>query len=278
VVESTTQHYGWTKPEVTKSGATWGGFLNTNLDSIDALVFANQQGLVPIGAVTMFAGGVAPANWLICDGRSLSIAAPYDQLFAILQYAFGGSGPNFNLPNLVQKFPLGVGPNNALGSSGGTFSYTIATANLPPHAHPITDVAHGHGVNQWAHGHTIVTGNHAHSIVTGGHSHSISTGSHSHGGVTVPGGVFSLGQAGYTTQTGRTDTAGDLGGSASFVGNLGGNTDTAGNLGGYTDTPTSAISIQVSGTGLSTTQNVGSGAAITITPPFVAINFIVRYQ
>ena len=109
MVESTTLNYHWTKPELQKSPTTWGKFLNDDLDAIDGLVFANQQAIVPIGTVTMFAGPAAPANWLICDGRSLSTAAPYDKLFAVLQYAFGGSGAQFALPNLQSVFPLGAG-------------------------------------------------------------------------------------------------------------------------------------------------------------------------
>ena len=42
MVEQTTQHYNWTKPEITKSASTWGGFLNADLDAIDAQVFTNQ--------------------------------------------------------------------------------------------------------------------------------------------------------------------------------------------------------------------------------------------
>src|SRR4029077_2759296 len=173
MVETVTAHYGWVKPEIAHSPSTWGGFLNTDLDSIDGLVFANQQGLVPIGAIQMFAGATAPANWLICDGRSLTTAAPYDKLFAVLGYAYGGSGANFNLPNLQQKFPLGANPSNTLGTYGGTFNYSITIGNLPSHAHPITDVAHGHVVNQWAHAHVIATGGHSHGIVTGSHTHGL---------------------------------------------------------------------------------------------------------
>ena len=150
MAETLSPNYGWTKPDPGASANTWGATLNATTDKIDTQVYVNQQGMSPIGAVTMFAGATAPTNWLICDGRSLSTAAPYDKLFAVLQYAFGGSGANFSLPNLVQNFPLGAGPN-PVGTNGGAFAVTLATANLPAHAHSITDVAHNHGVNQWAH-------------------------------------------------------------------------------------------------------------------------------
>ena len=272
MVESTTKNYGWTKPEVTKSSSTWGGFLNTDLDSIDALVFANQQGVVPIGggaSMTMFGEHAAPANWLLCQGQTLDygVTPAYQGLFNVIGRAFNTAltGTQFALPNLTQRLPLGAG-TTALGVAGGGAGIALATANLPPHAHPITDVAHSHGVNQWSHAHAIATGSHSHAIHTGGHSHTLTQ---SVGlSYTVPGGA---GSQGVTANAGPINT--------SAVGDLGGNTDTAGNLGGNTDTQGSAISIQASGTNLSTTQNTGSGAAVAVPlPPFLAINFIIRYQ
>lgn len=267
MAETLTANYSWTKPDPGASANTWGATLNADLDKIDAQVFANQTainaGQVPIGSISMFGGATPPANWLMCDGSSLSTAAPYDKLFAVLQYAYGGSGANFSLPKLQGVFPMGAGPSNALGSVGGTFSYTLDVAHLPSHAHPITDKTHSHGVNQWAHNHSISTGAHNHSISTGGHSHSLSA------QVLTPnaGGNATAGAGwAFTSQT------------AAAVGDLGGSTSTAGNLGGNTDTQTSGISIQASGTGLSTTNAAGSGAAMSIIPSYVAINFIIRYQ
>src|SRR4029077_3105365 len=188
--------------------------------------YANQQGLVPISVVELVARATLPANWLFCDGRSLTSGATYDKLFAVVGYAYGGSGANFNLPNLQQKFPFGANPSNTLGTYGGTFNYSITIGNLPSHAHPITDVAHGHVVNQWAHAHVIATGGHSHGIVTGSHTHRLTQAvrlsyntSRAAGAQTGDSGAGPI----------RTDTAG----------NLGGNTDTAGNLGGNTDTQTS---------------------------------------
>ena len=305
MVETTTKNYGWVKPEITKSPSTWGGFLNNDLDAIDALVFANQQGVVPIGSITMFAGATAPANWLLCQGQQIDTTV-YANLFAVIGNTYGGVGAqgNFLLPNLGAQFPIGVGTNKqgvgtGLGQTGGNFLNGLTVANLPPHAHPIVDVAHNHTVNQspHAHGITDVAHNHgvnqwahAHAIATGGHSHAIHTGSHSH---TVPN------AATFTAGAGLASGAGALLGNqtTSTAGDLGGNTDAAGNLGGNTDTQTSAISLAASGTnlagtaainanvslaasgtGLSTTQNTGSGAGFDVIPPFVCLNFIIRYQ
>ena len=38
------------------------------------------------------------------------------------------------------------------------------------------------------------------------------------------------------------------------------------------------VSLNASGTGLSTTQNAGGGASHNNLPPFLGVNFIVKYQ
>jgi microcystin-dependent protein len=265
VAETLTANYGWTKPDPGASANTWGATLNATTDKIDAQVFVNQQaiaaGQVPIGSVMMHAGPTAPTNWLLCQGQSLSTTGTYAKLFGVIGYAFGGSGANFNLPNLVSHFPYGAA--GVGGGVGGAATATLAIANLPAHAHPITDVTHSHTAQQNAHSHVIATGSHSHGITTGSHAHGSSlmrfVGS---------GGIQGVGVAPNNVAEGNTDT----------VGNLGGNTDTAGNLGGNTDTQTPGVGVNASGTGLSTTQNTGSGAAFSILPPYVGINFIIRFQ
>lgn len=275
MAETTTAKFAWTKPDPGASANTWGQTLNATTDKIDAQVYANQQASVPIGTVTMFAGEAAPTNWLLCQGQSLDTTT-YASLFAVIAYAFGGSGTNFNLPNLVGRFPLGAGPN-VNGSSGGTFEVALTTANLPAHSHPASQDAHNHYTWQDAHNHAITTGGHSHGIATGGHSHTISTGGHSHGNVlkrsAATGGVpAGIGFSGDEVGT----SVGDLGGSANFVGNLGGNTDTAGNLGGSTDVRTPGVYTDNRQPAVYI-QNTGSGTAFNIVPPFQAINFIIRY-
>lgn len=86
------------------------------------------QLLRPVGEVTMWAGASAnlPPGWLVCDGSTFS-SATYPELATLL----GGT----TLPDLRDRFPIGVSGTKALGATGGAATKTIATGNLPAHTH-----------------------------------------------------------------------------------------------------------------------------------------------
>jgi microcystin-dependent protein len=240
-------------PDPGASANTWGNTLNATTAAIDNQVFVNAQAGIPVGSGALWFTATPPANWLICDGSSLSTAAPYDKLFAIIGYTYGGSGANFNLPNLVDKFPIGAG-SNALAASGGAATVTLDGSMIPPHAHPIADVAHNHGVNQYYHDHSYSQSPHNHPDPS--HTHSVGNQN------TVPAGPGGVNVA--WTGGGNTGASGanlqPANANINFVG------------------VTSAISLNASGTGLSTTQNAGGGAAHENRPPFLAINMIIKFQ
>ena len=76
----------------------------------------------PSGALTgemkMWLGldTAVPAGYLICIGQSLSTTT-YADLFAVTGYKFGGSGANFNLPDMRVRVPVGAGTGKAFGAS-----------------------------------------------------------------------------------------------------------------------------------------------------------------
>ena len=259
MVETTTKNYGWIKPEIQHSPATWGGFLNNDLDAIDALVFANQQGIAPIGGGALWFTPTPPANWLICDGSSLDTTA-YATLFAAIGYRFGGSGANFNLPPLALRFPFGAGAGTALGATGGETTHTLIAAEVAPHTHTATQPAHAHTASQPAHTH----GDQGH-----GHPATASQSPHAHGGVvtalTVPGPI--AGGTGGNLLMGNTDTqqpAVSVSVGAGFA-----------NLAAAQP----AITVAAASAGaITVAANTGGGAAHNNMPPWCGIYFIIRYQ
>ena len=67
---------------------------------------------IPVGAIMPYAGPVAPAGWLLCDGAEVK-TADYSGLFEVIKYTYGDSATllglgTFKLPDFRGRFPLGV--------------------------------------------------------------------------------------------------------------------------------------------------------------------------
>jgi microcystin-dependent protein len=90
--------------------------------------------VVPTGSLFPYAGSSAPTGYLLCDGSSVS-STNYLALHAVISNTYGGSaytggsGLNFNLPDLRGRFPMGSGVGSGLNASGtGAPSGTAQTA------------------------------------------------------------------------------------------------------------------------------------------------------
>ena len=91
---------------------------------------------LPIGTMILWSGTTTPQNWLLCDGREVS-RETYSELFAIIGTTWGaGDGStSFNLPNYVNKFPLGAGGDVDLAETGGEKEHTLTVDELAKHTH-----------------------------------------------------------------------------------------------------------------------------------------------
>jgi len=102
---------------------------------IDSYQFMNFNPF-PIGMVFPFAGNVSPDGYAICDGSALS-ATDYPELFSVVGYSYGGSGDDFNLPNLINRVALGGGGDFSLGDIGGEKTHQLTESELASHVHSI---------------------------------------------------------------------------------------------------------------------------------------------
>lgn len=151
-------------------------------ESISWGAWQTGPGDVPIASLMPYAGPVAPYGYLICDGSAYSTAL-YPKLFTVLGTSFGGSGGSFNLPDLRDRTPYGVGTNWSFAETDG-----LALASRT------VDLWHHHNVA------TAESGTHSHSAFAS------SAGSHDHGGVTgAPSGTVDRG-AGAVAAAGPTHT------------------------------------------------------------------------
>lgn len=95
--------------------------------------------LIPYGTIIQCAAVNIPDGWLYCDGSSIS-KLTYVNLFGAIEYTYGGSGNNFNVPNIQGRVVVGTGSGaglstRTLGQTGGEEAHTLTVGEIPAHSH-----------------------------------------------------------------------------------------------------------------------------------------------
>lgn len=162
-VVDASNNFRWTQP--------WLQFMITLWRRTGA---ASGSGVVYTGVISAFGGSVAPSGWLICDGAAVDRTV-YAALYSVIGTSFGtGDGSTtFNLPNLVDRFPIGAGAV-PIGVSAGNASVTLNSGNLPAHTHTISDPGHNH--TTLAPASNVTTGTDPGGVTTGGTTGTNTTG------------------------------------------------------------------------------------------------------
>lgn len=74
-----------------------------------------------LAEIRMFSCETIPRGWLPCDGQKLPINQN-QALFALLGTTYGGDGRvNFALPDLRNRTPIGISPNDPQGKVSSGF-------------------------------------------------------------------------------------------------------------------------------------------------------------
>jgi len=109
--------------------------------------------LLPSGTIVAFGGTVAPAGWALCDGSVRNGGdAAFSALFAAIGNTYGGSAPNFNLPDLRGRTAIGAGQSPGLSNRTLAAKLGIeAITQVPNHNHGVSITTssgglHTHGV------------------------------------------------------------------------------------------------------------------------------------
>lgn len=139
--DRTVQRYSSVSNRSSEHASPTAGDLSYLEDTGDVAVY--HGGLwkvpVPVGALIMFGSSAsAPDGWLLCNGAAVS-RTTYAVLFGVIgtNYGVGNGSTTFNVPDLRQRFPLGVaasGTGATLGETGGTIGHVHAG---PSHTHTV---------------------------------------------------------------------------------------------------------------------------------------------
>jgi microcystin-dependent protein len=213
--------------------------INNTLLSLQNQITELNNSIIRItGSIFISVSSTTPPYSLLCDGSSY-LVSDYQNLFSVIGYAYGGSGLNFNVPNLKSKFLLGgngtlnnVPASNLIsgnGQSGANNTFYIS--------------GNSWGVNNPQFPIIQYVPPHQHSYIDNGHSHSI--------GDYPNYGSFAPSTTSFLSDTFSTGSA-------------------------KSGVSTTGITIKTTGQNIQQTDSYSNISGVNITPPFFSVNFFIN--
>lgn len=253
------------------------------VDGVTSNIQTQLNTNTPAGMISIHAGATAPTGWLLCDGTSYA-SASYTTLFNVIGYTFGGSGANFNVPNLKGKVVVGI---DAAQTEFDTRGETGGSMN---HQHTVASSGAITSTNHDGHGHSVNGHNHANSATASSSSNSstsIDGGSHNHGD------NFAA-STGVATTTGLAPTSGTPGGQTArnhthAVTVSGSVSNDASHAHGASTSTTTNTNVTITNNSAGASANTdGSHSHTTTIPqhtsdslsnlqPYMALNYIIKF-
>lgn len=104
---------------------------------------------LPSGIISPFAGSSVPKGWLLCNGSAVS-RTTYSRLFSAIGTAYGeGDGSTtFNLPDLRETVPIGVGTRESGVTNHDVYELgTFKDDQIVSHTHTFSGTTGGMSAN-----------------------------------------------------------------------------------------------------------------------------------
>ena len=281
---------------------------STELNYVDGVTSPIQTQIntnTPTGMISIHSAATAPTGWLLCDGTSYSTTT-YANLYGVIGYTFGGSGANFNVPNLKGKVVVGIDAAQAefdtRGETGGAMTHQHAASNSgntsvahnhsidPPSTNSSNHDGHNHNITAHTHG---ASHNHADTIAVtiggGSHTHgdNFATGTGSPNTVGLSGGATTTAASvnhthtvngSVSTDTSHAHTATMSGGVTNIAFSTGGASEnvTSGNTGGHAHSVDIAAFNTTGGEGGSHVHTTPASDTLSNLQPYMALNYIIK--
>ena len=259
----------------------WGGLVNLALDKLDELIAL----ALPLGTIQMYTKSTAPTattnggTWLICDGTAVS-RTTYAALYSLVGTTYGvGDGSNtFNIPDMRSRSPIGYNTasisgrsTRAIAASGGEEGHVLTEAELDEHNHALPNTSHSHGITEpnggAGHTHTGAnsggTSNAATGISSPAHTHPIERWHTGDGGTSTHQVQINYLNPGLVHSTYDSErTAVTI-------------TDPQHKHDFTTTSAVSGVTVNQAVTGITATNNTGSGTAHNTMHPYLVVQYII---